>query len=151
VASRTRAMLGWTFGGSGSKDFLQRRQVSEAVRNCTSLQASQRRTSRWVTSCTDVSAVLSVTAFGWTSNALMGAIRVAISCVLRTAARAGTVRLRPITEAGDVLRVTPGAIRVKSIAGDSGKKMVESGIGTKVVHRLPPLGIMQVEAMHRER
>jgi hypothetical protein len=54
---------------------------------------------------------------------------------MRTAARAGTDHLRPITEASDVLRVTLGAERVKSIAGDSGKKVVESGKGTKVVHR----------------
>jgi hypothetical protein len=57
-----------------------------------------------------------------------------IDCVMRTAARAGTVRLRPITETSDVPRLTPGAGRVKSNAGDSAKKVVESGIGTKVVN-----------------
>jgi hypothetical protein len=57
-----------------------------------------------------------------------------INCVLRTAARAGTVRLRPITETSDVPRLTPGAVRVKSNAGDSAKKMVENGIGTKMVN-----------------
>jgi len=57
-----------------------------------------------------------------------------IDCLLRTAARAGTVRLRPITETGDVPRLTPGVGRVKSNAGDSAKKMVESGIGTKMVN-----------------
>jgi hypothetical protein len=30
--------------------------------------------------------------------------------------------------------VTPGALRVKSNAGDSAKKMVENGKGTKVVN-----------------
>jgi len=59
---------------------------------------------------------------------------VAISCVLRTAARAGTVRLRPITKTSDVPRVTLGVGRVKSNAGDSAKNMVENGNGTKVVN-----------------
>jgi hypothetical protein len=36
--------------------------------------------------------------------------------------------------------VTLGAGRVKSIAGDSTKKVVENGKGTKVVHRFPPKG-----------
>jgi hypothetical protein len=59
---------------------------------------------------------------------------VAISCVLRTAARAGTVRLRPITETSDVPSVTLGVGIVKSNAGDSARRMVESGNGTKVVN-----------------
>lgn len=59
---------------------------------------------------------------------------VAISCVLRTAARAGAVRLRPITETSDVPRVTLGAGIVKSNAGDSARKIEESGNGTKVVN-----------------
>jgi hypothetical protein len=33
-----------------------------------------------------------------------------------------------------VPRLTPGVGRVKSNAGDSAKKMVESGIGTKMVN-----------------
>lgn len=59
---------------------------------------------------------------------------VAISCVLRTAARAGTVHLCPITKTSDVPRVTLGVGRVKSNAGDSAKNMAKSGNGTKVVN-----------------
>ena len=56
---------------------------------------------------------------------------------MRTAARAGTDRLRPITKASDVLRVTPGVGRVKGIAGDSAQKVVENGNGTKLVPKFP--------------
>jgi len=84
--------------------------------------------------------VLSEAACGWTSIALTCAIKVAISCVMRTAARAGTVRLRPITKASDVLRVHRVSDESRGIAGDSTKKVVENGNGTKVVHRFAPIG-----------
>ena len=57
-----------------------------------------------------------------------------IDCLLRTVARAGTVHVRPITKASDVPRLTLGVGRVKSNAGDSAKKIVESGNGTKMVN-----------------
>jgi hypothetical protein len=45
----------------------------------------------------------------------------------------------------DVHRVTLGAARVKGIASDYPKKMVENGKGTKVVHKFPLIASKEID------
>ena len=85
TGSGTREIAAMGLGCSGSKDFLQRRQLSDALRNWTSLQCSHLSTSR-VASAVGVTSrgvgtAVSVDSAAFETVAPRGAIMVAILCV----------------------------------------------------------------------